>query len=328
MANQAFSLMNEHFFLFLEPGAKPEVTEPDKLLERSPLTTIQRLWRLRITNPGPLGHQQDQLLADTKFNTRFFNFTTSPLSPLIHIHTDRLHSAASHPMNNVIRTVPVFLKNLPRLFGEFQHEQVSFQCEQVSFHCEQVSFQCEQVSFQCEQVSFQCEQPGARRSGATLQANLDNGRDRCSPGCGGGLGVSLKASESKRDWVILKTLKVTTRDNSWQIYSRKWLQRHYRTPHLKTPVRPKPRQGSRPVIVRFHRYIDKERVLCWAKELRNMTYWGHNIKFYKDFSAAVTKRRAAFNQVKSLLFKKGIRFGMIYPARLRVTFNGVTLIFD
>lgn len=91
---------------------------------------------------------------------------------------------------------------------------------------------------------------------------------------------------------------------------------------------PKPRQGSRPVIVRFHRYIDKERVLLWAKKHRNMTYRGHNIKFYEDFSAAVAKRRAAFNHVKSLLFKKGIRFGMIYPARLRVTFNGVTHTFD
>ena len=93
-------------------------------------------------------------------------------------------------------------------------------------------------------------------------------------------------------------------------------------------LRPKPRQGSRPVIVRFHRYIDKEKVLLWAKDHCNMTYRGHNIKFYEDFSAAVAKRRAAFNQVKSLLFKKGIRFSMIYPARLCVTFNGVTHIFD
>ncbi|KAE8277142.1 hypothetical protein D5F01_LYC25047 [Larimichthys crocea] len=70
-------------------------------------------------------------------------------------------------------------------------------------------------------------------------------------------------------------------------------------------LRPKPRQGSCPVIVHFHRFIHKERVLLWAKEHRNMTYRGHNIKFYEDFSPAVAKRRAAFNQVK-LPFKKGI----------------------
>ena len=105
----------------------------------------------------------------------------------------------------------------------------------------------------------------------------------------------------------------------------------YQTPELDRAhrsLRPKPRQGARPVIVRFHRYIDKERVLHWAKEHRDISYRGHSIKFYEDFSAAVAKRRAAFNQVKSLLFKRGMRFGMIYPARLRVTFNGVNHVFD
>jgi len=93
-------------------------------------------------------------------------------------------------------------------------------------------------------------------------------------------------------------------------------------------LRPKPRQGSRPVIVRFHRYIDKGKVLLWAKAHRNVAYRGHNIKFYEDFSATVAKKRAAFNQMKALLFKKEIRFGMIFPARLRVTFNGVSHTFD
>lgn len=91
---------------------------------------------------------------------------------------------------------------------------------------------------------------------------------------------------------------------------------------------PKPRQGSRPVIVRFHRYIEKERVLRWAKEHRDMVYQGHSIKFYEDFSASVAKRRAAFNAVKSSLYRKGIRFGVMYPARLRITFNGADHFFD
>lgn len=36
----------------------------------------------------------------------------------------------------------------------------------------------------------------------------------------------------------------------------------------------------------------------------------------------VARKRAAFNKVKSSLYKKGIRFGMIYPTRLRITHNG------
>ena len=54
---------------------------------------------------------------------------------------------------------------------------------------------------------------------------------------------------------------------------------------LNSTPKPKPHQESCPVIVRFHRYA----------------YRGHNIKFYKDFSAVVAKRQAAFNHVKSLL---------------------------
>lgn len=93
---------------------------------------------------------------------------------------------------------------------------------------------------------------------------------------------------------------------------------------------PKPRQCDRPrpILVRFHRYIEKELVLQWAKEHRDVSYKGHNIKFYEDFSASVARKRAAFNNVKSSLYKKGVRFGMLYPARLRVSLNGVDHYFD
>uniref|UniRef100_A0A673WYK5 L1 transposable element RRM domain-containing protein n=1 Tax=Salmo trutta TaxID=8032 RepID=A0A673WYK5_SALTR len=87
---------------------------------------------------------------------------------------------------------------------------------------------------------------------------------------------------------------------------------------------PKPRPGGRPrpIIVRFHRYKEKELVLQWAREHGDITFPGHNIKFYQDFSSSLVKKRAAFNDIKSTLYKKGIRFGLIHPARLHVTFNG------
>ena len=91
---------------------------------------------------------------------------------------------------------------------------------------------------------------------------------------------------------------------------------------------PKPPQGSRPFIVRFHKYSHKERVLMWAKRNRDVTYQGHSIRIFEDFSAALAKKRAAFNKVKSMLFKDGIRFGLLYPARLRVSMNGQTRMFD
>lgn len=91
---------------------------------------------------------------------------------------------------------------------------------------------------------------------------------------------------------------------------------------------PKPSQGSRPFIIRFHKYTTKELVLQWAKKNRNISYQGHPVRIFEDFSATLAKKRASFNKVKSQLYKDGIRFGLLYPARLRVTVNGLTRIFD
>ncbi|KAJ4941205.1 hypothetical protein JOQ06_027492, partial [Pogonophryne albipinna] len=84
----------------------------------------------------------------------------------------------------------------------------------------------------------------------------------------------------------------------------------------------------RPLIVRFHKYAQKERVLLWARKSRDVSYQGHPIRIFEDFSATLAKKRATFNKVKSQLYKEGIRFGLLYPARLRVTINGQTRIFD
>lgn len=82
---------------------------------------------------------------------------------------------------------------------------------------------------------------------------------------------------------------------------------------------PKPAQGSQPIVVRFHRHIQKERVLLWVKKTRSISYQGYPIRIFEDFSTSLTKKQASFNKFKSLLYKDGIRFGLIYPARLRVT---------
>lgn len=46
----------------------------------------------------------------------------------------------------------------------------------------------------------QHHQPGARSGGAALKAKHGDGGARYFPGCCGGLGISLKAAESKSNW--------------------------------------------------------------------------------------------------------------------------------
>ncbi|CAB1346347.1 unnamed protein product [Coregonus sp. 'balchen'] len=78
----------------------------------------------------------------------------------------------------------------------------------------------------------------------------------------------------------------------------------------------KPGPGGRQ---RFHQDKEKELVLRWAREHGDITF--QKIKFYQDFTSSLAKKWAAFNDIKSTLYKKGIRFGLTYPARLCVTFN-------
>ena len=44
---------------------------------------------------------------------------------------------------------------------------------------------------------------------------------------------------------------------------------------------------------------------------------------FPDYTAGVAKARAAFNNVRSLLRgRQEIRYGIIFPARLRISYNG------
>ncbi|KAJ8395955.1 hypothetical protein AAFF_G00026630 [Aldrovandia affinis] len=92
---------------------------------------------------------------------------------------------------------------------------------------------------------------------------------------------------------------------------------------------PKPKQGQPPrtFIFRFHRFSDKEWVLRWAREHKLRFHW-KALRMYPDLSAILSKKRAAFNTIKAALYQKGIRFRLMHPVRLRVSFGGETLTFD
>ena len=47
-----------------------------------------------------------------------------------------------------------------------------------------------------------------------------------------------------------------------------------------------------------------------------------------DFTARVAKARAAFNDVRRMLKDvPGVRFGLLFPARLRISFSGAESFF-
>ena len=71
----------------------------------------------------------------------------------------------------------------------------------------------------------------------------------------------------------------------------------------------------RPFIARIHRYQDKERILKLAREAGSLSFRGSEIHFYPDYSAEVSKKRAAYSQLRNA----GFGYRMFFPAKLQVT---------
>ncbi len=83
-----------------------------------------------------------------------------------------------------------------------------------------------------------------------------------------------------------------------------------------------PNSRPRVMIVKFHYYQDKERALRVSRD--KLIYRGDRVTFYPDYSMSVNKKRVAFNPVKTLLYQRGVKFRMIFPAVLKVDFNPYT----
>ncbi|CAM4731034.1 unnamed protein product [Leuciscus chuanchicus] len=90
---------------------------------------------------------------------------------------------------------------------------------------------------------------------------------------------------------------------------------------------PKPvlNRRPRPVIVRFHNFQDKQRVMAAASKrfaLNNSKQTSDadtpQISFFNDYSAAVVQKRKAFNEVKIRLREMQMEYALLYPATLSV----------
>lgn len=90
---------------------------------------------------------------------------------------------------------------------------------------------------------------------------------------------------------------------------------------------PIPPSGNRPrpLLLRFHAFQDKQRVMEAARRASQdhpIVFKESRLFFYNDFSSSVMKKRKAFDVVKRKLRDNGIFYGMFFPATLQVTYNG------
>ena len=92
--------------------------------------------------------------------------------------------------------------------------------------------------------------------------------------------------------------------------------------HKPTTERP------RTLIATFLNFKDKARVMNAARKKKAIMYNNRQVKLFSDFSADVQRQRNAYYAVKQTLYSKGIEYGLQYPAKLRVTYEGKVIVFQ
>lgn len=97
--------------------------------------------------------------------------------------------------------------------------------------------------------------------------------------------------------------------------------RSHRTRTLRKPGDSRPRV----IIAKLHYEGDAIDILRRARETRPLYYNGKKISIFPDYTSSVAKARAAFTDVrKALNGRNDVRFGMFFPAKLRITYNSVS----
>ncbi|XP_038664754.1 uncharacterized protein LOC119972317 [Scyliorhinus canicula] len=85
--------------------------------------------------------------------------------------------------------------------------------------------------------------------------------------------------------------------------------------------KPKASEPPRAGPLRFHLFADRKCVLRWAKKERSSRWENAEVRIYQDWRAEVAKKRVSYNRAKALLHRRGVKFGMLQPARLWVTYR-------
>lgn len=74
----------------------------------------------------------------------------------------------------------------------------------------------------------------------------------------------------------------------------------------------------RPIIARFERYQDRERIAKAARERGDLIWRERRIMVFPDYSRLLSDKRRKFDECKKLLHEKRVRFFLNYPAVLTV----------
>uniref|UniRef100_H3AHM4 L1 transposable element RRM domain-containing protein n=1 Tax=Latimeria chalumnae TaxID=7897 RepID=H3AHM4_LATCH len=88
-------------------------------------------------------------------------------------------------------------------------------------------------------------------------------------------------------------------------------------------LRPRPSSEQRPraFVIKLLRFPVREQMLRRAREKGSLDWKGNKIMVFPDLSQDLQERRRQFLPVKKLLQQRGYKYGLFYPATLKVTWN-------
>lgn len=89
-----------------------------------------------------------------------------------------------------------------------------------------------------------------------------------------------------------------------------------------------PNAPPRTMIMKFLNDRDKMMVLKAIRAKKRIFYKDQPVRFYPDLAAGIHKKQKEFDSVRQQLRNMGIRYGMLIPAKLLVTYKDKTETFD
>lgn len=98
--------------------------------------------------------------------------------------------------------------------------------------------------------------------------------------------------------------------------------------HRILAAKPPPGKLPRAMLVRLHYYQMREMILCASCERGQLSYRGKRIHIFPDYSASLSRRRAEFKEVKGQPYQANMKFGLVHPAKLWITFQGTVHTFN
>ena len=89
-----------------------------------------------------------------------------------------------------------------------------------------------------------------------------------------------------------------------------------------------PGSPPRPLLAKLFHYRDRDAVLRAARAAGNLELEGSRIMIFPDYTLAVQHQRSTFQAIKKKLRDLGLKYSLLFPAKLRVVFNGKTHFLD